>query len=171
MELIVAVDEKNGISKNNRIPWKCKEDMEWFKEKTEHNVVVMGKTTFLTLPKGPLTNRLNIVFTRNPEVMRELFPNYENVLFTDNLHILNVRFEYPFLRPNYTTFVIGGKQIYNLFLPKVRVVWLTRILQDCGCDQFFHFHGELLAANDWMKETIRQHRNFDIFKYSRMDYV
>jgi dihydrofolate reductase len=164
MECIVAVDVKNGIAKNGWIPWKCKEDMAFFKEKTKHNVVVMGKTTFFTLPNGPLTDRLNIVFTRTPDIYGDICAKYPNVLFTNNPNIVYTDFHYPFLQENYKIFIIGGLQIYNMFLPQVNIVWMTRILQDWDCDTHFHLKQE----KDWYKETVRQHRDFDIFKYSRI---
>ena len=66
--IIVAVDEKNGIGKENTIPWKCKSDMKYFRETTLKtkkeglkNIIVMGRKTYKSLPIKPLPNRINII--------------------------------------------------------------------------------------------------------------
>ena len=40
--------------------------MTFFKEKTSGNIVVMGRKTWDSLPKKPLSNRFNIVITSSP---------------------------------------------------------------------------------------------------------
>ena len=78
-ELIVAIDENCGISKDGRIPWHIPEDLHFFKTKTQHHIVIMGKKTFDSIGK-PLKNRLNIVLTRSPDEK----PYYSNVIYTDS---------------------------------------------------------------------------------------
>ena len=63
--IIVALNEKNGIGRNNEIPWKCPEDLCFFKQTTENNIVVMGRKTLDSLSQRPLKNRINIVLSRN----------------------------------------------------------------------------------------------------------
>lgn len=48
--LIVALDNKNGIGKDNKIPWYIKEDLKFFKQKTLNNIVLMGRETYDSLP-------------------------------------------------------------------------------------------------------------------------
>ncbi|MDE7112493.1 MAG: dihydrofolate reductase, partial [Malacoplasma sp.] len=55
-------DLQRGIGKNNTIPWKIKEEMNFFKNTTINKTVVMGKNTFLSIKK-PLVNRKNIVIS------------------------------------------------------------------------------------------------------------
>lgn len=70
--IIVACDSEWGIALNGKIPFNDKQDLENFKTITTqgsndriHNVVIMGRKTFESLPKSvrPLPNRLNIVIT------------------------------------------------------------------------------------------------------------
>ena len=51
MELILAKDINNGISKNNSIPRKSSIDMKHFYEKTENNIVIMGSKTYFSIPE------------------------------------------------------------------------------------------------------------------------
>ena len=41
--LIAAVDKNLAIRKNGQIPWKIKEDLKFFKEKTEGTSIIMGR--------------------------------------------------------------------------------------------------------------------------------
>ena len=58
LALIVAVDINNGISKKGLIPWKIKEDSNFFQDVTKRqyekgkvNAVIMGKNTWLSFPE------------------------------------------------------------------------------------------------------------------------
>ena len=54
---IVCVDKNWGIGKANGLLFKLPADMKFFKEITKHNIVVMGYSTYLSLPKRPLPDR------------------------------------------------------------------------------------------------------------------
>jgi dihydrofolate reductase len=136
MEMIVATDEKGGIAKNGKIPWFVPQDLKFFQNKTKHNIVVMGKKTFLSLPHGPLKNRLNIVLTREPIVSQT-----PSVIFTQDMDWIQ-QFEpscteYPFLQENCKKFIIGGAEIYRQYISQCAVLWLTTIRGDYECDVFF----------------------------------
>ena len=69
VEGILAVDNQMGLAKQNVIPWKNKTDLAFFKAKTINQVIVMGSTTLLSLPKAePLKDRINIVITNNFDI-------------------------------------------------------------------------------------------------------
>ena len=63
---IVAVDSNLGIGKDNKIPWKNKEDMNLFKTLTIGKTVVMGRNTWDSLPDRfrPLPNRFNVILSK-----------------------------------------------------------------------------------------------------------
>ena len=64
VKIIVAVDKKGAIGKNNDLLYTIKEDLKNFKELTSGNIVVMGRNTWDSLPIKPLPNRTNIVLTK-----------------------------------------------------------------------------------------------------------
>lgn len=109
--LIVAMDKNGLIGKENKIPWKVKEDLKKFKEFTSNHVIIMGSNTFESLGCKPLPNRENIVLTRKGGYYAG---------GNRNLHI----FDHPFkamaeakrLKPDLGYYVIGGSQIYDFFL-------------------------------------------------------
>ena len=141
IEAIVAVDLKNGIAKDGKIPWKSKTDMKFFREQTTGSIIIMGSTTLLSLPNAmPLPNRLNIVVTRTPSKFT-CYPKYsqlDNLLFWDDdtlFKFLNNQDLNKNLINSYKKiFVIGGQQIYNLLLPFCSSIWVTTIKSDYDCD-------------------------------------
>jgi dihydrofolate reductase len=113
IKLIVAVDQTNAIGNSDgSLPWKCKTDMDNFKQKTKNGVVVMGRKTFGTLkrPDG-LPNRINVVITRNTHLpfSASIVQCYD----IDHLHnAINNAFK------GKDIWVIGGAEIYKQFLDR-----------------------------------------------------
>lgn len=120
---ILAVDINNIIGKNGSLPWPhINEDMQWFKRKTEHNVVVMGRATWESLGKyAPLKNRINVVISSN------------NIGGADRViseNILNEIQSLEEIYPEKEIFIIGGAKLYNSTEQILNKVYLTRILKE-----------------------------------------
>ena len=65
MKIIVCVDKKWGIGRDNALMFRLPADMKFFKEMTTGNTVVMGGNTLRSFPGGtPLKGRRNIVLSR-----------------------------------------------------------------------------------------------------------
>jgi dihydrofolate reductase len=168
MEIIYAIDTNNGLSKNGTIPWKSKTDMSFFINKTINNIVIMGKNTFFSIPQQhrPLKNRFNIVLTSTPKLYENnIIDEGSNVLFTNNTNIYqdilkNKQYyydTYKYLDKNFTIFCIGGKTIYDIFIPLCDKIWITYIKNDYNCDLFINydystqFNAELYKEDDELK--------------------
>lgn len=129
-EIVVALSKNLGIGKNNKLPWNIKEDLKHFKELTVNNIVVMGRKTYFSLPEKnrPLPNRINIIITNNPND----YKNTENIIFTnlENFYkcIQNVKKK---------IFIIGGQEIYKLFINETTKMHLTYIDKNYDCDVKF----------------------------------
>ena len=170
MESIYAIDSQNGLSKNGIIPWKSKTDMLFFMNKTKNNIVIMGKNTFFSIPKEqrPLKNRLNIVLTSMPH----LHLDEKNVLFTDNNNmyqdILNNKNKYcemyEFLDKNYKIFFIGGKTIYDQYIPLCNTIWVTYIKQNYDCDLLMDYD----YSKEFTEELYKEDDELKIVKYTRI---
>src|ERR1700751_4024641 len=63
--LIVAVADNGVIGAGDTIPWRLKSDRRRFKALPMGKRLVMGRKTFLSLPRRPLPGRTNIVVTRD----------------------------------------------------------------------------------------------------------
>ncbi len=128
MKTIVAVDNNWGIGKDGDLLLRLPGDMKYFRKETFGKVVVMGRTTFESLPgKKPLKDRINIVLSRNPDFqvdciqcksMGELFKILENYDMEDVL-------------------IIGGEAIYRQFLPYCSGHLVTKINGTFDADKHF----------------------------------
>lgn len=151
MEAIYAVDLNDGLSKDGVIPWKSKKDLIFFYNKTKGHVVIMGRNTYFSLPEEvrPLKDRLNIVLTSKytDKNLLNLQCNASNLIFTEfeNIYGGLIRYKteivksHPYLEPDFKIFIIGGKKIYENFIPLCDKVWVTRIKKDYLCDQTFKY--------------------------------
>ena len=130
---VVDHDGRPAIGANNDLLFKIKEDMSRFHELTTRstsplrkNVVVMGKKTWLSIPeaKRPLKGRINIVLTRCPG-------GCPTSVSGSTYYMTFPEFEEFYARTQANTWVIGGGEIYKMFLehPKLRPdrVCLTEI--------------------------------------------
>lgn len=125
---IVAVDEHWGIGKDGTMPWPTlSEDLKRFKKLTDGSLIVMGKNTWLSLPKRPLPGRDNVV------VSRTLDDDSVIVLSGDPKTIINKLKQ----QTDKDIWIIGGADIYRQFLPFCHSVYITRIDGDFNCDTKF----------------------------------
>lgn len=156
LSLIVAIGENNELGKNNKLIWYLKEDLKFFKENTMHKTIIMGRNTFESLPRL-LVGRKHIVLTKkNIDVPKEvsLYHNYEDI----KKHIENSNEEF---------FIIGGSQIYSLFINDVDKMLITEIKEkDEDADVYF----PSFDKNEWYREFMCRHEENGI-KYSHVKYL
>lgn len=141
---IVAVDDKWGIGKENKLPWPhLSEDLKRFKTLTDGAMIVMGRNTWESLPKRPLPNRENIVISSS-------FTDDFVVTGDAKLIITNLK-----QRTDNDIWIIGGEQIYKQLLPYCDSVYVTRVHGDFDCDA--HFTKALLERHfvlDYIEDSI-----------------
>lgn len=114
--IIVATDKNLAIGNQNKLLFWLPNDLKRFKELTTGNTIIMGRNTFLSLPKGALPNRRNIVLsTRKDASFRgaETFSSLEEA-------INNCSEEEK-------VFIIGGASVYKQALPLADVLCITEI--------------------------------------------
>ena len=121
--MIVATDEQGFIGKDENLPWKLSNDLKRFKKLTVSdgfNAVVMGRKTWESLPNGfkPLPERLNIVMSRDTKWSDE---GAEIALYPGRA------IEIAYANGCEEFWVIGGSQIYELYLNRVEEIHLTRV--------------------------------------------
>ena len=74
IHIIVATDKNMAIGYQNKLLFWLPNDLKRFKELTTGNTIIMGRNTFLSLPKGALPNRRNIVLSTRKDAS---FPGAE----------------------------------------------------------------------------------------------
>ncbi len=125
ISIIVAMDEQNGIGKNNKLLTHLPNDLKWFKKLTTNHTVIMGRKTYESLPNGALPNRKNIVLSRTLKSLPDaiVVNSFEQVK--------------KLLDEQEENFVIGGAQIYRLFLPLAQMLYITKIHHVFNADTYF----------------------------------
>lgn len=131
-KLILCTDKKFGIGHKNKIPWNSAADFEHFKKETLNKIIVMGYNTWESLPRKPLSNRLNVVLVSREYDNRDLY-NTENVIFLDESNLESI------IRNNPDCVIIGGAKIYNAALPYVDEIIHSTVQSTYECDTFFDF--------------------------------
>ena len=139
ISIIVARDLNNAIGKDNKLLYHIKEDMKRFKELTTSHVVIMGRKTKDSLPKGYLPNRVNIVLSKN--CCKRQYPTLNDTEnmdgFITGCSDINTLIK-SYKNSEKEVFVIGGDSIYKQFLPYANKIYLTEIHDNTKqSDSFF----------------------------------
>ena len=137
--LVVARAVNGVIGRRGTLPWRLPADLKRFKEITMGSAMLMGRKTFESLPR-PLPGRRHIVLTRDPEWQAK---GAEVAHSVDEA--MRVAGDEP-------VSVIGGADIFALFLPLAERVELTEVLEDVVGDTFIDDPRE---RGDW-RETFRE---------------
>ena len=157
MKSIVVVDKNWGIGKDGDLLVHLPGDLKYFKEKTLGKVVVMGRTTFESLPgKKPLPGRVNIVLSRDLEFhpegcimcrsKEELFKELENYDDDDVM-------------------IMGGSEVYRLLLPYCNCHLVTKV-DDCYEADCTFENLDLKEDLELVYEGEEQSDNGVIYKYT-----
>lgn len=126
LSIIAAIDQNRLIGHQNKIPWSLPADLKYFKLTTMGSPVIMGRKTFESIG-FPLPGRRNIIMTKDKNYSAE---GCETV--HSRKEILN-----RFLDKKEEAFIIGGAEIYRLFLPYCDKLYLTIIEHEFSGDTYF----------------------------------
>lgn len=132
LTMIVAVDSNLAIGQDGELPWQQSTDLQRFKELTMGAAIVMGRATFESIGR-PLPGRRNIVLTQNPDWQVEGVEkmSVDEVLSLDSDTARGIDTD---------IFIIGGGQIYELFMPHADAIEMTII------------ETEVIDADTWFPE-------------------
>jgi len=154
MKLIAAVDENWGIGNNCDLLQVIPADMQYFKAQTSGKVVVMGRTTFESLPgKKPLAERVNIVLST-------MYDNLPEAVVCASLVDL---FRYLQQIGREDIFVIGGESVYCQLLAYCSEAYITKIRNCYPADRYLpdldKFPGwECVDEGSWQKHREWEYR-------------
>lgn len=124
VKLIYARGENFVIGRGNQLPWNCPADLKIFKEKTDGQTVLMGRSTWVGLPEKyrPLPNRHNVVITSMGDAVAAVVPSPDEVVKAEDI---DQWLQDQAAAGSRTIWVIGGRQTYDLLLPYAREVHET----------------------------------------------
>lgn len=154
ISIIAAIGKNNELGKDNDLIWHIKGDLAHFKELTMHKKIVMGASTYKSLPKK-LEGREYIILSKSLSNIPDAVV-YQS--FDDLLAYLNTLDE--------EVMIIGGASIYKLFLPYAEVLYLTEIEEESNADVYF----PEFDKKDFTKTLSEEHVDDDI-KYKFVTYV
>ncbi|MFM8499942.1 MAG: dihydrofolate reductase [Sphingomonadaceae bacterium] len=112
--LIVARADNGVIGVDGKLPWHLPADLRRFKQLTLGAPMIMGRKTFDSLP-GLLPDRRHIVLTRNADWAEDGAETATSV--DDAMRLANA--------PHVS--IIGGAEIYRLFLPRADRIEVTEV--------------------------------------------
>ena len=112
--LVVARADNGVIGSDGDLPWRIPADLRHFKQVTKNLPMIMGRKTFDSLP-GLLEGRRHIVLTRDPEWTED---------GADVAHSIDEALK---LANGPHVCIIGGAEIYRLFLPRADRIELTEV--------------------------------------------
>jgi dihydrofolate reductase (EC 1.5.1.3) len=156
ISIIAAVARNRAIGYENKLIYWLPNDLKRFKALTTGHTIIMGRNTFLSLPKGALPNRRNIVLTRSQKAFPgcDVFASLEDAL--------------AHCDKDEDVYIIGGASVYRQALPLADRLCLTEIDDTPEkADTFFP------PYDDW-KEVSREDHEKDVrheYAYSFVDYI
>ena len=130
IKAIVAVNNKGYIGKDGKLMWKSKDDLKHFKEKTSGHICIVGRKTFENdLGGKELPNRKFFVVGSNYLTPAQALS--EAIKFANET--------------GKDIWIIGGKQIYDAFLPFCGELHISRINNDDIGDVVFHYSNNFVG--------------------------
>jgi len=143
--LIVARATNGVIGRGGALPWHLPADLKRFKALTMGSAMVMGRRTFDSLP-GLLPGRRHIVLTRDPDWEAE-----GAEVARDTAEALRLA------QPDRVS-VIGGAEIFALFLPLASRIELTEVLENVPGDTILT---DPRASGEWREVGREEHAAAD----------
>lgn len=156
ISIIAAVAKNRAIGFQNKLIYWLPNDLKRFKALTTGHTIIMGRNTFLSLPKGALPNRRNIVLSRSTKAFPgcDVYPSLEEAL--------------AHCRQDEDIYIIGGASVYQQALPLADRLCLTEIDDTpAEADTFFP------AYDDWQEESRENHETDErhAYPYAFVDYI
>jgi len=150
ISIVVAASENGVIGVDGDLPWRLSADLRNFKAVTMGKPIVMGRKTWDSLGR-PLPGRQNIVITRQSDFDAEgcdvvSYPAAALVVADGAEEVM----------------VIGGSQIYSMFLRRAERVYLTRVHTELEGDAFFPALDETL----WERVSAEHHEADNTNEYA-----
>lgn len=138
------------IGRDGTLPWHLPGDLAFFKRTTSGHPILMGRTTYDSIGR-PLPRRRNLVLTRDP------------AWSADGVEVLRSPADLDRLGLAGEVFVIGGSQVYELFLPHLDELLVSHVFHSYPGDTRFPPFEHLFRE----PEVVETHDDFEVRRYLR----
>ena len=162
VNLISAVALDGSIGKQGKLLWKIPEDLEYYKSKTLDNVIIMGETTFDTLPTVALRGRTHVIVSQkyNEKEPNDPANNLDVVYATNPLHALSLAKNLA-EKMKCDIYIAGGQSMYEQLMEFCEFALITLVYKLFNnADK--HFPAEkflsnfkLISESDWNGDDLR----------------
>lgn len=125
ISMIWAMDRNRLIGRDNGMPWRLPAEQAYFRRITSGHAILMGRKTYDSLSMKPLPKRHNIVLTRDL--------NFQ----ADGCTVIHTVEEARRVAEREMLFIIGGSEVYSLFLPVADRLYITEIDHAFKGDAYF----------------------------------
>ncbi len=163
--MIAAVARNRAIGYRNKLIYWLPNDLKRFKQLTTGHTIVMGRNTYLSLPKGALPNRRNVVLSsayghEKQEVRERMFPGCDVYA--------SLKEALASCRQDEEVYIIGGASVYEQALAVADRLCLTEVDDTpAEADVFFPDYSGWREVNREEHEQDEKHA----FRYAFVDYV
>ena len=157
ISLVVAMSENRAIGQSGQLLWHLPNDLKHFKKVTMGKPIIMGRTTYESIGK-PLPGRINIILTQNLDYIA---PGC--VVLHDKTAV------FDYCQHEAEIMIVGGAQIYQLFLPDVTTIYLTMVHTTLPGDTHF----PEISMQGWQETTreVFQKDEKHLYDYSFLTYA
>jgi dihydrofolate reductase len=145
--LVVARAENGAIGIGGDLPWRLSTDLKQFRKVTLGKPVIMGRRTFMSLPRV-LDHRVNIVLTRNAAFVAPgavMAYNLEEALDVARKEAANAGVD--------EIMVIGGDDVFRAVMPLAKRIYLTEVHASPHADTWF----KDFNLKDWRELSREKH--------------
>lgn len=154
ISIIVSADRNGVIGRENRIPWRIRDDLVRLKERTLGHTVILGRLTYDSMSGyydrsgRSMPGKIYIVVTRNPSYK----PSRDNARVVHSVEEAVAEAK----KLEDEIFVLGGATIFKELLPMTDRIYLTKVMADARGDVSF----PELNPGEW-REVSREHHKKD----------
>ena len=156
ISIIAAVARNRAIGYQNKLIYWLPNDLKRFKQLTTGHTIIMGRNTYLSLPKGALPNRRNIVLSTTVKTIPgcDVYPSLQDAI--------------SHCTADEDIYIIGGASVYEQALPMADRLCLTEVDDTpADADTFFP------PYDDWRIDKKEAHQTDErhAFEYAFVDYT
>ena len=155
INIIAAVAKNRAIGFQNKLIYWLPNDLKRFKALTTGHTIVMGRNTYLSLPKGALPNRRNVVLSTTVGELPgcDVYPTLDAALQS--------------CRPDEDIYIIGGARVYEQAISMADRLCLTEVDDTpAQADTFFPDYSGWRETNRENHEADERHA----YRYAFVDY-
>ena len=147
--IIVAIADNGVIGDKNRLPWYLPADLKHFSAVTKPHTVIMGRKTYQSILARlgkPLPERTNVIVTRQKDF------EAPGCVVVDSV-------EAALAQNGDNEFVIGGEEIYKLFLPRADRLLITQVHANVEGDTKFPEYNKAEWAEISREDHLKDEKN------------